>query len=105
MPMHQRLSPHKRGYGKRWQAFRLVFLRQNPLCAYCLRFGKTTPATVVDHIIPHRGDMALFWREGNHMSLCKHCHDSTKQAEERGSADLGCDASGLPLAKAHHWNA
>lgn len=41
------------------------------------------PATVVDHIQPHRGDMNIFWREGNHQSLCRSCHNSAKQKLER----------------------
>lgn len=71
-----------RGYGTAWRKFRTVWLMDNPLCAYCLKLGKVTPATVVDHIVPHRGDMALFWQAGNHQSLCKRCHDSTKRREE-----------------------
>ena len=34
-----------------------------------------TPATVVDHVIPHRGDRKLFWDEQNWQPLCKECHD------------------------------
>ena len=37
--------------------------------------SKLTPATVVDHIIPHRGDKRLFWDEKNWQPLCKDCHD------------------------------
>jgi 5-methylcytosine-specific restriction protein A len=32
--------------------------------------GRTTEAKVVDHIVPHRGDAALFWAESNWQSLC-----------------------------------
>ena len=31
--------------------------------------------TLVDHIVPHRGDQALFWDEQNWQPLCKSCHD------------------------------
>lgn len=65
----------ERGYGSRWRAARGRFLRKHPLCAECLRQGKLSPATVVDHIIPHRGDMKLFWDESNWQALCKDCHD------------------------------
>ena len=64
-----------RGYDARWRKARALFLRQNPLCAECRRNGVLTPATVVDHIIPHRGDERLFWDEGNWQPLCKPCHD------------------------------
>ncbi len=46
-----------------------------PLCANCLSKGILAPATVVDHIVPHRGDRALFWDENNWQALCKSCHD------------------------------
>jgi len=41
----------------------------------CERKGHVIPATVVDHIIPHRGDETLFWDESNWQALCKKCHD------------------------------
>jgi len=41
-------------------------------------------AVVVDHIIPHRGDLALFWDEKNNwQALCHRCH-SRKTAREDG---------------------
>ena len=49
----------------------------------CERRGVLTPATVVDHIIPHRGDMTLFWDSANWQPLCKSCHDSDKQMLEK----------------------
>ena len=64
-----------RGYDARWRKARKVFLQQHPLCAECKQNGKLTPATVVDHIIPHRGDKQLFWDEANWQPLCKSCHD------------------------------
>lgn len=54
---------------------RLLFLRKHPLCAECLREKRLTPATVVDHIVSHRGDERLFWDEANRQPLCKACHD------------------------------
>jgi 5-methylcytosine-specific restriction enzyme A len=32
-------------------------------------------ASVVDHIVAHKGDASLFWKTSNHRSLCKNCHD------------------------------
>ena len=64
-----------RGYDARWRKARALFLKQHPLCAECGKAGRLTPATVVDHIIPHRGDKALFWDEKNWQPLCKRCHD------------------------------
>ncbi|WP_343040029.1 HNH endonuclease signature motif containing protein [Methylocystis heyeri] len=41
------------------------------------------PATVVDHITPHKGDIKLFWDRKNWQPLCEPCHNSRKQREER----------------------
>ncbi len=64
-----------RGYNAEWRKARAAYLRRHPLCVECQKEGKLTPATVVDHIIPHRGDSKLFWDESNWQSLCKGCHD------------------------------
>ena len=64
-----------RGYGAKWHKARARYLQLHPLCAECKRNGKLTPATVIDHIVPHRGDQRLFWDEKNWQSLCKDCHD------------------------------
>jgi 5-methylcytosine-specific restriction protein A len=47
----------------------------NPLCVDCKTADLLTAANVVDHIVPHRGDMNLFWSEDNWQPLCKRCHD------------------------------
>jgi 5-methylcytosine-specific restriction protein A len=72
---YARESAAARGYGRRWQAARARYLRKHPLCITCGKAGYIIPATVVDHIIPHRGDNRLFWDECNWQSLCKSCHD------------------------------
>lgn len=71
-----------RGYTYRWQQARARYLREHPLCCYCEREGRLTPATVVDHIVPHRGDEQRFWSESNWQPLCASCHSSTKAREE-----------------------
>ena len=75
------LNSTQRGYGSRWQRARLAYLQQHPLCVQCQNAGRITPADVVDHIIPHRGDKELFWDSSNWQPLCKKCHD-TKTREE-----------------------
>ena len=45
--------------------------------------GKITEATVVDHIIPHRGDMKLFWDKSNWQPLCEHHHNVKTMTEDR----------------------
>ncbi|MFR8915662.1 MAG: HNH endonuclease, partial [Oscillospiraceae bacterium] len=74
-PDRLRGSAAERGYDAKWRRARKRFLRSHPLCANCLSQGVLTPATVVDHIVPHRGDRALFWDEKNWQPLCKSCHD------------------------------
>lgn len=68
----------KRGYGARWRRARATYLMQHPICVKC-----GSIANVVDHIIPHRGDMHLFWDVNNWQSLCDSCH-SIKTAREDG---------------------
>jgi len=82
----ERGSAASRGYGRRWQKASKMFLARHPLCALCAR--KDPPviraATLVDHIKPHRGDMALFWDENNWQPSCDECHN-IKTATEDGA--------------------
>jgi 5-methylcytosine-specific restriction enzyme A len=65
----------QRGYGADWRKARRLYLHDNPLCVQCLKDGKTVAATVVDHIVPHRGDMVAFWVRSNWQALCKRHHN------------------------------
>lgn len=76
-------SAAARGYDARWRQYRQIYLRDHPLCVRCLDEGRLTPAVVVDHIKPHKGDWTLFWEPANHQALCKRCHD-VKTAREDG---------------------
>ncbi|MEN8641071.1 HNH endonuclease [Pseudomonas sichuanensis] len=93
-----------RPYDYQWQQAREGWLRKNPLCVRCKQSGINKSATVVDHIQPHRGDMALFWDRTNWQSLCTNCHSSYKQRLEKSGREVGCDVSGRPLDPRHHWN-
>ncbi len=77
----------QRGYGSRWQKASKGWLRAHPLCA-CPECDegriKVTPAVLVDHRIPHRGDMALFWDSTNWQSMAKECHDRKTSLEDGG---------------------
>lgn len=75
----------QRGYDTRWKKYRANYLRKNPLCVKCLDEGRITPATVVDHIVPHKGNKQLFWDPKNHQSLCKHHHDVKTASQDMGS--------------------
>ncbi|OXE36919.1 MAG: HNH endonuclease [Phenylobacterium zucineum] len=78
-----RKSASERGYDSRWQKARDTYLKSHPLCVMCHADGELTPAKVVDHVIPHRGDQKLFWDTANWQALCKRCHDSDKQRLEK----------------------
>lgn len=81
---NRRQSSYDRGYNTRWRKVRKMFLTRNPLCVSCLKeHQRETLATVVDHIVPHRGDYDLFWDESNWQSLCARCH-GRKTAKEDG---------------------
>ena len=84
-PQPTRQGQHHHLYSYRWQKASKAFLARNPLCGKCVKMGLTTAATVVDHKIPHRGDLTLFWSESNWQGLCKSHHDSDKQAAEKRS--------------------
>ena len=73
----------EKGYDSRWRKARVRFLKAHPVCVKCLEQGRLTQATVVDHIIPHRGDQQLFWNESNWQPLCKSCHDTKTMTEDR----------------------
>jgi 5-methylcytosine-specific restriction enzyme A len=74
----------ERGYTYRWQQESKAFLLEHPLCQ-CddCRDGelRVTVATVVDHHIPHRGDMMVFWDRSNWRAMAKACHDRKTQKE------------------------
>lgn len=75
-------------YGKAiWvKDLRPAQLLREPWCRVCAAQGVRTPAVVVDHVIPFRGDWDLFISPANHQSLCKYHHDqktAREQAERR----------------------
>ncbi len=74
-----------RGYDRRWRAYRLQYLAEHPLCVKCKARDLITASSVVDHIVPHRGDERLFRDPNNHQALCETCHDSDKAREERAA--------------------
>jgi 5-methylcytosine-specific restriction protein A len=83
----------------RWLKRRKTQLAREPLCRYCQQLGRITPATVADHVIPHRGDVVSFY-SGALQSLCAPCHSGAKQAEERTGRLRGCDTEGNPVGRA-----
>jgi 5-methylcytosine-specific restriction protein A len=90
-PPAVRRNSRDRGYTTEWNKASAAHLRASPICRYC---GE--PATLVDHLYPHRGDQTIFWNRMYWVSSCARCHSSFKQSIERkGRAAL--DALALRL--------
>lgn len=53
-----------------WRILRLSILGEQPVCVNC----RQAASTEVDHIIPHRGEYALFWERTNLQGMCSPCH-------------------------------
>ncbi|MBO0140213.1 HNH endonuclease [Agrobacterium sp. Ap1] len=82
-------DPSRKLYNSRkWRALRdEVYIRDNMTCQKTgvILLGKhpAPNSPVADHIVPHRGDPALFWDKSNIQTVSKAYHDSQKQREER----------------------
>jgi 5-methylcytosine-specific restriction endonuclease McrA len=103
-----RRSPEARQWrklykGKRWSALRMQQLTRVPLCERCRKRKKLTPATVVHHVEPHRGDPVKFFNPANLESSCAPCHDGEAQSDERlAHRQIGDD--GWPVSPDHPAN-
>ncbi|BGI51986.1 MAG: HNH endonuclease signature motif containing protein [Candidatus Hamiltonella defensa (Ceratovacuna japonica)] len=109
-----KIMQKKQLYNFRWDKARRAFLAKNPLCVMCQAHHLIHPATVVDHIIPHRLRFAQtteevtaaqkrFWDEKNWQPLCVQHHNTTKQRMEKGNKGYGCDENGIPNHPNSHW--
>lgn len=101
----QRGSRSKRGYGRDWQALRLVVLAEEPLCRFCHDRGLVVVAQVVDHIVPISEAPELRLERSNLRSLCKPCHDrhtAVEQGFAKGKAKPVIGPDGLPVDRAKH---
>lgn len=95
-------SARERGYTTRWDAASKAFLADpdNVLCIGCQAVGLVHVATVTDHIVPHRGDMGLFWEPTNWQSACRPHHDTVKPRLEAMFDRGQIDAAALRLDSA-----
>lgn len=67
----------------KWQKLRWsILVRDKFTCRMCKKLETATSLLVCDHVEQHHGDEAAFW-SGPFQTLCKTCHDSTKQKQER----------------------
>jgi 5-methylcytosine-specific restriction enzyme A len=63
------------------------------------------------HLIPHKGDQALFWDDQNIATLCFDCHEQVtieqerpeEHNEQRGYSEV-CDPLGYPIDPRHPFN-
>ena len=87
----KRRPTHKFYHSKGWRTVRKRKLSMNPLCEECDRHGRTTEATMVDHIKPVNPDNPWDTENGkwghplkdeNLQSMCDHCH-AVKRGKER----------------------
>ncbi len=60
-----------------------AWLDEHPMCCECLNNGCSTVASVVDHVVPHRGNDRLFWDRSNWQSLCVSCHNTKTRRENQ----------------------
>ncbi|MBV1929468.1 MAG: HNH endonuclease [Gammaproteobacteria bacterium] len=89
----QGASLHRLYNTVRWEKLRLEILERDGW--KCRHYGwqlvegrKEPHSAVVDHIKPHRGNLALFWDVDNLQSVSKKYHDSEKQKIEKAAARL-----------------
>ena len=77
----------------RWQKLRWSILTRDlftcQMCGVMLREGRSEKGAsglrpaVCDHLIPHKGDEALFFSKSNLWAVCDSCHDGPCQSIER----------------------
>jgi 5-methylcytosine-specific restriction protein A len=85
--------------GAAWRNLRAHVLSSEPCCRQCIREGRTTLATDVDHM-----NGADDNRMESLQPLCHACHSRKTQADMGKRVTWGCDINGLPLDPAHPWN-
>lgn len=85
---------------KDWQDKSARQLSIMPLCEYHARLGQYVPASIADHIIPHKCDPELFW-QGKLQSLCNDCHASVKRRLEKAKERCLRDKHPQPCTYEH----
>lgn len=80
--------------GIRWKNVRAAVLRRDEyLCQECKRYGKSTEATTVHHILPAdecAGEYERFqYNSRNLISLCRKCHERMHIRNSRELSEAG----------------
>lgn len=68
---HSQSAGHHFYASKRWKILRDEVRQAEPFCRICGQL-----MTDVDHVVPHRGDEALFFDRSNLQGLCLECHSA-----------------------------
>ena len=88
---------------KAWYRLRWHQINKQPLCEMHWARGDVVRAQIVDHKIPHKGDLNLFLDADNLQSLCESCHNMHKQRQEKSGYLVGHESDGMPMDPGHHW--
>lgn len=94
---HRRYDTSPRIRGRKLQEIRKRFFEHNPLCAECLKEGRATLATELDHIIPlFKGGKDT---DDNRQGLCTEHHriKTNKDMGFKQTVQIGID--GFPIGK------
>ena len=86
------------------QYLRPMQLAKEPFCRSCSAAGLRVRAEEVDHIVDHKGNMALFTDPDNLQSLCHGCHSSKTMKELRKNGKkktASLNAKDKTLGRAH----
>ena len=98
------MSEYVHLYGtRRWRAIRAAQLSAHPLCVMCLNQNEITPATIADHVEPHRGNEQAFWT-GKLQSLCANHHSKIKQQIELFGSHTSIGVDGFRIDPNHPVN-
>lgn len=92
-----RTSRHARGYGTKHDKIRAHLLATEPLCRECHKQGRTTVATIADHINPlAKGGSS---EADNYQPLCAPCHDdkTIRESGGRPKSVIQFTADGRPI--------
>jgi 5-methylcytosine-specific restriction protein A len=86
-PKRKRATAADRGYDAKWQMASRAYLVTHRRCKIKGPSCKGR-ATCVDHIMPHKGDMKLFWDRKNWQAACASCHSRKTATKDGGYGNI-----------------
>ena len=95
-------EPRRVGDGTQlWKNRRAHQLQIEPLCRLCLDRGDVTPATVADHIEPHKGNYNAFVLGPAEEPLCAPAMMVCNRASNAEATRRAIGVDGYPVDRAH----